>query len=131
MNFGNLLKKQRRDIGLTQEELAKKINTSRSNIANYENNKNLPSLDALESLAKFLNCSVDYLMGKSFFKNYNDYTKAVKHSVAVLEFCEESELGFINNLIFEVYNFEIKDLEYIENFIYSEVSSSRFCFKPL
>ena len=30
----------RKKQGLTQEELAKKIDTSRSNIANYENNKN-------------------------------------------------------------------------------------------
>ena len=50
---------------MTQEDLAKKINTSRSNIANYENNKNMPSVDILEKLSEALNCSVDYLLGKS------------------------------------------------------------------
>ena len=36
MSFGEILKKIREDNNLTQEELAKKVNTSRSNIANYD-----------------------------------------------------------------------------------------------
>ena len=36
MSFGTILKKVRLDRGYTQEELAKKVDTSRSNIANYE-----------------------------------------------------------------------------------------------
>lgn len=64
MSFGINLKKIRQDNGLTQEELAKKINTSRSNIANYENDKNMPSVDILEKISKVLNCSTDFLLGK-------------------------------------------------------------------
>lgn len=64
MSFGNILKKIRLDNKLTQEELAQKINTSRSNIANYENDKNMPSLDILEKFSKLFNCSIDYLLGK-------------------------------------------------------------------
>lgn len=65
MSFGTSLKKIRQDNNLTQEELAKKINTSRSNIANYENDKNMPSIDILEKLSEIFNCSIDYLLGKS------------------------------------------------------------------
>lgn len=65
MSFGNNLKKIRLDNDLTQEELAKKINTSRSNIANYENDKNMPSVDILEKMSKVLNCSIDFLLGKN------------------------------------------------------------------
>ena len=65
MSFGNILKKIRQENNLTQEELAKKINTSRSNIANYENDKNMPSLDMLDKLSKIFDCSIDYLLGKS------------------------------------------------------------------
>ena len=65
MSFGNILKKIRQENNLTQEELAKKINTSRSNIANYENDKNMPSIDMLEKLSKILGCSIDYLLGKT------------------------------------------------------------------
>lgn len=71
MSFGTNLKKIRQDNDLTQEELAKKINTSRSNIANYENDKNMPSIDILEKLSEILNCSIDYLLGKSDIKKPN------------------------------------------------------------
>lgn len=71
MSFGTNLKKIRQDSNLTQEELAKKINTSRSNIANYENDKNMPSIDILEKLSKVFNCSIDYLLGKSDIRNYD------------------------------------------------------------
>jgi len=69
MSFGTILKKLRQDKNLTQDELAKKIDTSRSNIANYENDKNMPSVDILEKLAKLFNCSTDFLLGKSNIKN--------------------------------------------------------------
>ena len=69
MNFGDILKKIRQDNNLTQEELAKKIDTSRSNIANYENNKNMPSIEILDKLSKLFNCSTDYLLGKSDVRN--------------------------------------------------------------
>lgn len=65
MSFGNILKKIRIENNLTQEELAKKTTTSRSNIANYENDKNMPSIDILEKLSKIFGCSIDYLLGKT------------------------------------------------------------------
>lgn len=69
MSFGNNLKKIRQENEMTQEELAKKINTSRSNIANYENDKNMPSIEILNKLSEIFNCSIDYLLGKSDIRN--------------------------------------------------------------
>ena len=62
MVFGDILKKLRQDNDLTQEELAKKINNSRSNIANYENGKNMPSVEILEKLSEVFNVSTDYFL---------------------------------------------------------------------
>ena len=75
MNFGNILKKIRQDNNLTQEELAKKIDTSRSNIANDENNKPMPSVDILDKLSKMFNVSIDYLLGKSDIRNPEEIKK--------------------------------------------------------
>lgn len=83
MDFGNILKKIRQDNNLTQEELAKKIDTSRSNIANYENNKNMPSIDILDKLSKIFNVSTDYLLGKSDIRNYSDIKKLNVQDFAV------------------------------------------------
>ena len=69
MTFGNILKKLRQDNNMTQDELARKIDTSRSNIANYENGKNMPSVDILEKIAKLFDCTTDYLLGKSDIRN--------------------------------------------------------------
>lgn len=69
MSFGNILKKLRQDENLTQEELAKKINSSRSNIANYENDKNMPSVEVLNKLSEIFGCTIDYLLGKSDIRN--------------------------------------------------------------
>lgn len=65
MSFGDNLKRIRQELDITQEELAKRINTSRSNIANYENDKNMPSIEVLNKLSEILNCSTDYLLGNS------------------------------------------------------------------
>ena len=72
MQFGKILKKLRQEEDLTQEELVKKIGTARSNIANYENDMNMPSVDILEKLSEVFNCSIDYLLGKTDKKNNTD-----------------------------------------------------------
>lgn len=68
MSFGTILKKVRLDRGYTQEELAKKVDTSRSNIANYEVDKNMPSIEMLDKLSEVLNVSTDTLLGKEEIK---------------------------------------------------------------
>lgn len=84
MSFGNHLKKIRLASELTQDELAKKINTSRSNIANYENDKNMPSVEMLDKLSEVLNCSIDYLLGKTDIRN-PEKEKQLKKDILDLE----------------------------------------------
>ena len=79
MNFGDILKKLRKDKNLTQDELAQKINNSRSNIANYENGKNMPSVEVLQKLSELFNVSTDYLLGKSDIRNPEEI-KNIKHA---------------------------------------------------
>lgn len=61
MSFGTNLKKIREEKGLTQEQLAKLVNTSRSNITNYETGKNNASVEMLQKLSNVLNVSIDKL----------------------------------------------------------------------
>ena len=79
MTFGNILKKIRQENNMTQDELAKKIDTSRSNIANYENGKNMPSIDILEKIASLFNCTTDYLLGKTDIRNIEEDFKFAYH----------------------------------------------------
>ena len=59
------IKDLRVEFGLTQKELADKINSNSKSIWAYENKIAVPPLDVLSRLADFFQCSIDYLVGRS------------------------------------------------------------------
>lgn len=62
-DLGSRLKNIRIQRGLTQKDLATKINKSISAISSYESNVQIPPVDVLVSIAFVLNISLDYLVG--------------------------------------------------------------------
>ena len=62
MTFGEKLKQARQNAKLSQEELALKMNVSRSAIAKWETDKGMPDIQNLKSIAFVLDVSVDYLL---------------------------------------------------------------------
>lgn len=63
--IGERIKEMRRANGLTQKELGEKLNLLNSTISNYENGRSSPDVNTLYALSSVLNCSVDYLLGKT------------------------------------------------------------------
>lgn len=59
-SIGNKLKTLRKGRGLTQEELAHRMNWSRATISNYECGRRVPHLDELTALCYFFGVSMDY-----------------------------------------------------------------------
>ncbi|PGC67600.1 helix-turn-helix domain-containing protein [Bacillus safensis] len=59
------LKSVRKNRGLTQEELAKRVKTTKGTISNYENGHSTPSNEMLKDLADALNTTTDYLLGRT------------------------------------------------------------------
>ncbi|MEN2765729.1 helix-turn-helix transcriptional regulator [Ornithinibacillus xuwenensis] len=57
----NKLIEYRKKQGLTQEELAKRVNISRAYLCNLENGKYTPSLEVAYNIAHHLNTSIDEL----------------------------------------------------------------------
>ena len=49
--------------GMTQSELAEKLNMDKSNITNWKQGKYVPSLETFYELCKILDVSADYLLG--------------------------------------------------------------------
>lgn len=75
-NIGNRIKKERNNIGLTQEELSIKLGlNNKSSVSQYEKGDAVPSDDIKLKMCKIFNCSLDYLLCKSNIKNYNDDEK--------------------------------------------------------
>ncbi|MCL2772036.1 MAG: helix-turn-helix domain-containing protein [Oscillospiraceae bacterium] len=61
--FSERLKLLRKNKNLTQNEMAKIINSTERGYRNYEINKFTPTLDILIALANYFNVSLDYLAG--------------------------------------------------------------------
>lgn len=61
--YPDILKELRRDRGLTQEALAKKLGLSTPSYRRYENAHGNMPLDILTRLAFFFDTSTDYILG--------------------------------------------------------------------
>lgn len=64
-DLGLRSKETRTRRGISQKELAQRINKSKSAVCGYETNAQIPPLEVLVSIASVLNVSLDYLVGFS------------------------------------------------------------------
>lgn len=71
LNIGERITQLRKQLHLSQDELAKKVDVSRTIIGNYERNTNAPSIEILLKIAKVFNVSVDYLIGESELSSFD------------------------------------------------------------
>ena len=62
MELGQQLKAHRKELGISQDELAEKIFVSRQSISNWENNKTYPDIHTLLLLAEAFGVSLDELI---------------------------------------------------------------------
>lgn len=63
--FGDKLRALRKERGLTQQQLADKMELVKASISAYEQNTKYPSLDVLIKLCTFFQVSSDYMLGLS------------------------------------------------------------------
>lgn len=73
MTKGDRIKKLRIEKGITQEEMAKKLNTTKQTISKYEKGivTNIPS-DRIESMAIILGTTPEYILGWEKVQKNND-----------------------------------------------------------
>jgi len=62
MNLGQAVKKARKLKGIKQGALAKSVGVSQTHLSLIENNKNKPSVDALENISKALKIPLSVIM---------------------------------------------------------------------
>lgn len=73
MKLGSKLTNLRKDNNLSQVNLAKKLNISRSSIGMFESDARIPTTDTLIRYAKFFGVSLDYLLGNDLPIEGQDY----------------------------------------------------------
>lgn len=66
MDFSKRLKQLREDKGLSQEELAERLNIPRTSVTHYERRDDrIPRPKRLQEIADFFGVSVDYMLGRA------------------------------------------------------------------
>ena len=86
VDFADKLKTLRTSKAMSQGNLAKKLNITKSMISAYENSVRLPSYDVLTKIALFFNVSIDYLFGfdKRQFLDTTGLTESQIKALSVL-----------------------------------------------
>jgi transcriptional regulator with XRE-family HTH domain len=71
LDIGSKITQLRKAKSWSQEDLAKKINSSRVMVGNYERNTNTPSIDVIIKMARTFEVTVDFLIGEGEFSTYD------------------------------------------------------------
>lgn len=118
-NIKDRIKELRKEYGYTQEALAKALGlNAKSSIANYENGSNAPSDEIKLRMCKLFNCSIDYLMGKSIYKNYEDYQESHEFALKNISNLNKEEVEEIAILLNYINQHNVKN---IDEFIHNEI----------
>ena len=62
MIIGTIIKEKRTKLGLTQDDLAKKLQVSRSTISNWEINRNYPDIKLIVNISNILEIPLKELL---------------------------------------------------------------------
>lgn len=100
---GTRIKKMRLEKQLTQKELADELGLKNDTaIANYEAGYSIPKDDIKLKMCQFFECSTDYLMGKSYYKNAQIRQKNINYTIAALEFSDTDFKKMIDGILTEL-----------------------------
>lgn len=107
ISFGKKIAILRKEIGLSQGELATKLKTSVSVISRYERDEMVPSIEAAKKLANLLGSTVGYLLGENEESNLFKDPEMLERFKAIKAFKEEDKEKIyftLDALIHEVSN---------------------------
>lgn len=68
-SIGDRILNLRKELNLNQKELAEKVGITEASLSRYENNLREPKAEIIIRLSNVLNCSTDYLLGKTNIRN--------------------------------------------------------------
>lgn len=118
---GRFIMNKRKELGLTQQQLAAKLNVSYQAVSKWENGQTYPNIEVLSSLANVLKVSVDDILAGSekdsevlsYSKAGIDitYTDAIKKEMS--QYLKTNDHRVLNGLgpFASLYDIEIPDIE--------------------
>lgn len=96
--FGEILRELRLEKNLTQNAFGKIFSVEKGTVSNWENENRFPDKNMLNAIADYFNVSLDYLLGRSYIKNPQQYYLNLKNEIAVLTDEEKNILNLYKKL---------------------------------
>ncbi len=124
--LSNRIKKERESMHLSREDLSKMLGISYSAIAMYEQGNREPNNDLALKMCEIFNCSLDYLIGKNYYRNNKEYQSAIKYAIAFLEFSDDELKKIIDLILKQLINLDNKHITNTDDFIYTLIVSYRY-----
>jgi transcriptional regulator with XRE-family HTH domain len=106
--FQDVFKELRLEKDLSQDKIAEELDVSSSLVSKWENNQSTPAPEMLEYIADYFNVSVDYLIGRSKYKNLEPDNSELENAL----FSKAKELSDADKkVILDVMNAIHKDID--------------------
>lgn len=103
----------RKKMGLTQAELAEKINYSDKAVSKWECGDAVPDIAVLKRLAEILNVTVDYLLHEEHEqKPVHETNKTIKRNQRIITALSVSLVWLISTLIFIVLGYTVPNISW-------------------
>ncbi|HWR20082.1 MAG TPA: helix-turn-helix transcriptional regulator [Clostridia bacterium] len=97
---GRRIKLLREERKMSQAELAAALSCSRMTINNYETEKRVPDMDFALSVASFFGVTVEYLSGRTEFRDSDDIEVSVQRAEQLMEITQKLPQGETQRLLF-------------------------------
>lgn len=100
--FGSRIKGVRRELSMTQRDLAMKLGVSSSAVNMWESEKRMPDYLTIGRICEILNVSSDYLLGRSDKKDNNYNLDTLDTTSLIIEkymFIDEYGKTMVSNVI--------------------------------
>ena len=99
MTIGIRIKELRNRRGLTQDQIAAKLNMNRANFSHYERDTAIPPSEMLGKIADILNTSTDYLLGRTGLDLIDDSVRTLARDIQDLDVGDQGLLkAMIKNM---------------------------------
>lgn len=89
MKMADQIRKYRKELGLTQEELAEKLNTTRQSVSKWEQGTLEPNIQMINNLATLFGISLDNLINGKSNDEMNDNQNYITRPMNFWEFSSQ------------------------------------------
>lgn len=122
--IGQRIKQLRVERDYTQEQLANLLNIkiSKSAIGMYELDNREPDKETLEAIADFFNVDMDYLYGKSDYRNKHEWLNSLNQeseNISTVEEFTEQKQKFVDDVL-QLDDSEIQRVHDIVKYVLSQ-----------